>query len=1008
MSDPAPDTTMSFPDYNQSSADHAKLLVLCQHIGHQLKPRTFNQVVETISEVEEVRVTDKTGAVRNIKVRYTDRYPTENNEWGEFQAHRRVLGVVTVGACSSQIELAELCRLHEASRAKYSSTVFDTRCVVFCLPGRSSESSDSDDKETNGESLENGNTSDHSDVTEGDDGEKEPDKPPSWFHAQSHKTRLLQYYGESYSSGLKADIQDFISSLFWILESKRVEATRDTSERIPLLCAPFERKDFVGLDMESRNNRKRVLGRLKKHLADVSLQAGLMAEAWNYYQVAADVLRPANDWLWLAASLEGLCAVSVVLQEQQHRGMAMGARGLADQEMVERYREAVIHYGKYKHAGIIETEASIKAVLVLVKQGNFLLAAEFLQNIVFINLQMNDAEKIARFLALSDLYDQIGFTRKSAFFKRVAAMRCVAPQNPHHDWTACYKLMLSAVPGYSVSLTSSTAPSHGWPALQVQLLQELVGTSRKMGAHSASTRHMTFLLEHMFPVLSPSERQDFSAQLSVLSSRAGSAPLPITLEGGTILPPVPMYSIPTVTKFSPLPLSPHLTPYPRRVDQVQSGPFLFTPIQNFGGGSARSSGRAKAQSVTWVAGDVAEVVVQLVNPVPVDLKVPNMSLLTEGVPVEVFPSQLSLAPQSGHYTLNLLVTPQEAGQLRILGYTHTVLGMFILVMANIIIYILAGVQSVCPLSGVPNSTTDAALVTVIPSLPQVSTLLEVMVGSDWVSATSPLTLYSGQTVKLRLTVNNVGKENVGELNVECLVGEGSGPPPQVQVDTVALASLLPLPPGSSLTVGVELTGVADTGGGAVTLRPEDSVSVTSDSRWSLSLPSSVKSLTTTGHPSLVSMASQGSGGRSGTPTGVQTSTQQVTVKVQYSGVGEDLTWCRKVSQQVSLVQMPSLVVSRWDVLPGDTQHNCFLVLDLVNKTNMEMELTYTERKTLLIEAGDMCRVPVPVNKCSFSESLDWVGGQGVADYLAECVNLSWSVVTQESGEEVTRYDRFRG
>ena len=314
----------------------------------------------------------------------------------------------------------------------------------------------------------------------------------------------------------------------------------------------------------------------------------------------------------------------------------------------------------------------------------------------------------------------------------------------------------------------------------------------------------------------------------------------------------------------------------------------------------------------------------------------------------------------------------------------------------------------CPLSGVPNSTTDAALVTVIPSLPQVSTLLEVMVGSDWVSATSPLTLYSGQTVKLRLTVNNVGKENVGELNVECLVGEGAGPPPQVQVDTVALASLLPLPPGSSLTVGVELTGVADTGGGAVTLRPEDSVSVTSDSRWSLSLPSSVKSLTTTGHPSLVSMASQGSGGRSGTPTGVQTSTQQVTVKVQYSGVGEDLTWCRKVTQQVSLVQMPSLVVSRWDVLPGDTQHNCFLVLDLVNKTNMEMELTYTERKTLLIEAGDMCRVPVPVNKCSFSESLDWVGGQGVADYLAECVNLSWSVVTQEGGEEVTRYDRFRG
>ena len=305
----------------------------------------------------------------------------------------------------------------------------------------------------------------------------------------------------------------------------------------------------------------------------------------------------------------------------------------------------------------------------------------------------------------------------------------------------------------------------------------------------------------------------------------------------------------------------------------------------------------------------------------------------------------------------------------------------------------------------PNSTTDSALVTVIPPLPQVSSLLELQSGSDWVAASSPLHLYSGQSVHLRLTVNNVGKEDVGELSVDCLVGDGAGPPPLVQVETDTISSSLPLKPGSSLTVLLHLTGVVDSGSGGATLRPEDSVSVASDSRWSLSLPSSVRSLTTpgtTGHPSLVSVASQGSGGRSATPTGGQTSSQQVTVKVQYSGVEEDQNWCRKVVQHLSVVQLASLVVSRWDVLPGDTQHNCFLVLDLVNKTNMEMELTYTEKKTLLIEAGDMCRVPVPVTKCSFSESLDWVGGQGVAEYLAECVSLAWSIVSQEGGEEVTR------
>ena len=85
LSDPAPDTTMSFPDYSQSSSDHATLLVLCQHIGHQLEPRTYTQVVAAISQVTSVKVADKSGLVRCVRVRYADRYPAENNEWGEFQ-----------------------------------------------------------------------------------------------------------------------------------------------------------------------------------------------------------------------------------------------------------------------------------------------------------------------------------------------------------------------------------------------------------------------------------------------------------------------------------------------------------------------------------------------------------------------------------------------------------------------------------------------------------------------------------------------------------------------------------------------------------------------------------------------------------------------------------------------------------------------------------------------------------------------------------------------------------
>ena len=52
---------------------------------------------------------------------------------------------------------------------------------------------------------------------------------------------------------------------------------------------------------------------------------------------------------------------------------------------------------------------------------------------------MNDEEKVHRFSALAKLYSEIKFTRKSAFFNRVAAMRCVAPQNPNPDWKLCYQ-----------------------------------------------------------------------------------------------------------------------------------------------------------------------------------------------------------------------------------------------------------------------------------------------------------------------------------------------------------------------------------------------------------------------------------------------------------------------------------------------------------------------------------------------------------------------------------------
>ena len=53
------------------------------------------------------------------------------------------------------------------------------------------------------------------------------------------------------------------------------------------------------MDLESRTHRKRCVGRWRKQVGDLSLQAGLTSEALEHYQAAADMLRPANDWYTL-------------------------------------------------------------------------------------------------------------------------------------------------------------------------------------------------------------------------------------------------------------------------------------------------------------------------------------------------------------------------------------------------------------------------------------------------------------------------------------------------------------------------------------------------------------------------------------------------------------------------------------------------------------------------------------------------------------------------------------
>ena len=82
--------------------------------------------------------------------------------------------------------------------------------------------------------------------------------------------------------------------------------------------------------------------------------------------MAAEILKSCNDWLWLASALEGICAISTIAQFPDPRtGRFESVRTLHESvdilkavDVVEKYKEIVGHYAKYRQAGMIETEVT--------------------------------------------------------------------------------------------------------------------------------------------------------------------------------------------------------------------------------------------------------------------------------------------------------------------------------------------------------------------------------------------------------------------------------------------------------------------------------------------------------------------------------------------------------------------------------------------------------------------------------------------------------------------------
>lgn len=940
----------------QCAEDHQTLLVVVQPIG-VVPEESFFRIYKRISAVSQVNVRD---SQRVLYIRYRHHYPPENNEWGDFQTHRKVVGLITITECSSAKEWPQTFEKFHLQKEIYGSTLYDSRLFVFGLQGEI---------------------------------------------AEQPRTDVAFYPSYDECETVEKRIEDFIESLFIVLESKRLDRATDKSgDKIPLLCVPFEKKDFVGLDTDSRHYKKRCQGRMRKHVGDLCLQAGMLQDSLVHYHMAVELLRSVNDFLWLGAALEGLCSASVIYHYPGGTGGKVGPRRaqggslsaeagnrhrpgaqevlidpgaltsnginadtsaeigrakncLSPEDIIEKYKEAISYYGKYKNAGVIELEACVKAVRVLAIQKRSMEASEFLQNAVYINLrQLSEEEKIQRYSILSELYERIGFHRKSAFFKRIAAMQCAAPSIPEPGWRACYKLLLETLPGYSLSLDPqdfSKGTHRGWAAVQMRLLHELVYASRRMGNPALCVRHLSFLLQTMLDFLSDQEKKDVTQSLESYTAKCPGTMEVITLPDGLKLPPVPFTKLPIVKSVKLLNLPTSLRPHKVKSLLGQNvstkSPFIYSPII----AHSRGEERNKKIDFQWVQGDVCEVQLMVYNPMPFELRVENMGLLTTGVEFESLPAALSLPAESGLYPVTLVGVPQTTGQITVNGYHTSVFGVF----------------SDCLLDNLPGVKTNGCTVEVIPALPrvQISTSLPRSAhtlqpsSGDEISTNVSVQLYNGETQQLIIKLENIGTEPLEKLEVtaktvnikEKLYGDF------LSWNLEDTLCQFPLKPGKIATFTVNIKVKLDFSCQENLLQDlsDDGISVSG-----LPLSSPFRQVVKPRVETKPLNAQESS--KVGDFSHVKT--LEAILNFKYSGgPGHAEGYYRNLALGLHVEVEPSVFFTRISTLPATSTRQCHLLLDVFNSTEHELTISARNNEDLILHAGECQRIAIQVDKFNF-------------------------------------------
>lgn len=93
----------------------------------------FNLIYENLMQLNELTITNNkiAGFERIIRVRYKQSYSIEENDWGDFQTHRKLVGLITVARSFHRNEIESISELHKTIHDTYNNTLLDSKCFII-------------------------------------------------------------------------------------------------------------------------------------------------------------------------------------------------------------------------------------------------------------------------------------------------------------------------------------------------------------------------------------------------------------------------------------------------------------------------------------------------------------------------------------------------------------------------------------------------------------------------------------------------------------------------------------------------------------------------------------------------------------------------------------------------------------------------------------------------------------------------------------------------------------